>query len=123
MVAAGQLSAGHARALLSVDDAVRMAELAKEAAKEGWSVREMERRARSGPGRKRPPAAPSARTSSDPVVRALEEALQERLATRVAIKGGGKKGKGVIEIPFLGTQDFERIFALITGEEAADVLG
>ena len=123
MVAAGQLSAGHARALLSLDDAVRMGELAKEAAKEGWSVREMERRARSARGPKRPPSTAPARTSSDPVVKALEEALQERLATRVAIKGGGKKGKGVIEIPFLGTQDFERIFALITGEEAADVLG
>ncbi len=123
MVAAGQLSAGHARALLSVEDGVRMAELAKEAAKEGWSVREMERRARSGQVRKRALSTPPHRTSSDPVVKALEEALQERLATRVAIKGGGKKGKGVIEIPFLGTQDFERIFALITGEEAADVLG
>jgi hypothetical protein len=29
----------------------------------------------------------------------------------------------VIEIPFLGSRDFERIFALITGEEASDVLG
>ncbi|HSM02995.1 MAG TPA: ParB/RepB/Spo0J family partition protein [Longimicrobiales bacterium] len=123
MVAGGELSAGHARALLSLDDAMRMAELAKQAAKEGWSVREMERRARSSAGRKRPAPAAPPRTSSDPVVKALEEALQERLATRVSIRGGGKKGKGVIEIPFLGTQDFERIFALITGEEASDVLG
>jgi len=123
LVAAGELSAGHARALLSLDDAVRMAELAKEGVKGGWSVREMERRAKAG--RRRTPPARSAptRAASDPVVRALEEALQERLATRVSIRGGGRKGKGVIEIPFLGTQDFERLFALITGEEASDVLG
>ena len=57
------------------------------------------------------------------VIRALEESLQEHLATRVVIRGGQKKGKGVIEIPFLSSQDFERIFALITGEEASDVLG
>ena len=39
------------------------------------------------------------------------------------IRGGGKKGRGVIEIPFLGTEDFERIFALVAGVEASDVLG
>ena len=122
MVSAGQLSPGHARPLLSLDDAVRMADLARQAVKDGWSVREMEKRVKAG----RPVAGdPGAgkRTSSDPVVRALEEALQERLATRVVIRGGGKKGKGVIEIPFLGTEDFERIFALVAGVEASDVVG
>lgn len=122
LVSAGRLSPGHARPLLSLEDPVRMADMAREAVRDGWSVREMERRVKAGRsagGEKRP----AKRTSSDPVVRALESALQERLATRVVIRGGGKKGKGVIEIPFLGTDDFERIFALVAGVEASDVVG
>lgn len=123
-VVSGALSSGHARALLSVEDTVRMADLARQAVREGWSVRETERRTRSGGRRKKPSADASGRGASrDPVVQALERALQEELATRVVIRGGGKKGKGVIEIPFLGTEDFERIFVAITGSEAADVLG
>ncbi|MEJ2538758.1 MAG: ParB/RepB/Spo0J family partition protein [Gemmatimonadota bacterium] len=125
MVAGGELSAGHARALLSLEDPVQIATLAKEAARKGWSVRETERRTRSRSKRAVGSASkgPASRAVSDPVIRALEESLQEHLATRVVIRGGQKKGKGVIEIPFLGSQDFERIFALITGEEASDVLG
>ncbi|UCC24160.1 MAG: ParB/RepB/Spo0J family partition protein [Gemmatimonadales bacterium] len=122
MVAGNELSPGHARALLGLDDAVRMADLARQASKEGWSVREMERRVKAARGRRDGPTPPSPR-APDPVVKALEAALQERLATRVVIRGGGKKGKGVIEIPFLGTEDFERIFAIVTGVEATEVLG
>jgi ParB family chromosome partitioning protein len=99
-----------------------MADLARQASKEGWSVREMERRVKAARGRRDGPTPPSPR-APDPVVKALEAALQERLATRVVIRGGGKKGKGVIEIPFLGTEDFERIFAIVTGVEATEVLG
>lgn len=122
MLASGELTPGHARPLLGLDDPVRMADLAREAAKQGWSVREMERRVKAGRGGgagRKPPA----RSTPDPVIRALESSLQERLATRVVIRGGGKKGKGVIEIPFLSTEDFERIFALVAGVEASDVVG
>lgn len=124
MVAAGELSPGHARALLAVDDPIQMATLAKEAVRKGWSVRETERRTRSVKkgARVRGGKPASGAGSTDPVIRALEASLQERLATRVVIRGGKKRGKGVIEIPFLGSRDFERIFALITGEEASDVL-
>jgi ParB family chromosome partitioning protein len=122
MLAAGDLTPGHARPLLSLDDAVRMADLARQAVKQGWSVREMERRVKAG--RSGPPPRPGgSRAAPDPVVRALEASLQERLATRVVIRGGGKKGKGVIEIPFLSTEDFERIFALVAGVEASEIIG
>ena len=111
------LSMGHARALLAVEDPLRASELARRAVKEGWSVREVERQARE-PGT-RPTKPPAAR---DPVMRALEEALRERLATRVAVRAG-KNGTGVIEVPFHGPEDFERIFALLAGREASDVVG
>ena len=121
MVSSGALSAGHARALLSLSDPVRMAELGRAAANEGWSVRETERRAKSenpGSGSKKKDGANGPR---DPIVRALEQALQERLSTRVQIRSA-KKGKGTIEVPFNGTEEFERLFALITGVEASEFI-
>lgn len=122
LLQANQLSMGHARALLGVGDPVRAGDLAREAVAEGWSVREVERRARAARGEGPAPAGRRERRSADPLVRALEEALRERLATRVQIRGGGQ-GKGVIEVPFHDAEDFERLFALITGSEASDVLG
>lgn len=123
MLQANELTMGHARALLSLDDSVRAAALAREAVAHGWSVREMERRVRSARSEKTSTPASKGRRSSDPLVRALEEALRERLATRVHIKGGGAKGKGVIEVPFHDAEDFERVFALIAGAEASEILG
>ena len=55
------------------------------------------------------------------LVRALEEALRERLATRVLVRIA-KQGTGVIEVPFHGPEDFERIFALLAGREASDIV-
>ncbi len=120
LVEAGELSMGHARALLTLDDGVRAGELARAAVREGWSVREMERKAgetaTATQKRRKPAPAP------DPVVRALEEALQESLSTRVHIKRS-RKGKGVIEITFHGSEDFERVFELVTGRETSEVVG
>lgn len=120
LVEAGELSMGHARALLSVEDPVHAADLARAAVKEGWSVREMERSAR-GPLPKTERSASPPQPSRDPVVRALEEALRERLATRVQIRTG-KKGTGVIEVPFHGAEDFERLFVLLAGREASEIV-
>lgn len=121
LVETGELSMGHARALLTLDDTVRAGELARKAVREGWSVREMERQA----GQEAPARGArkkKAGGSADPLVRALEEALQESLSTRVTIKRG-RKGKGVIEITFHGPEDFERVFELVTGREASEVVG
>jgi ParB family chromosome partitioning protein len=116
----GSLSMGHARALLAVGDPVRAGELARRAADEGWTVREVERRAGDNvpraTGRKR------AERPKEPIVLALEEALQEALSTRVSIKRT-RKGKGIIEITFHGPEDFERVFELVTGREASEVVG
>lgn len=123
-----ELSMGHARALLSLEDAVRASELARRAAAEGWSVREVERRvaeARAKGGKEksgsRSSSGRSKERSRDPVVRALEEAMRERLATRVRIKGVDR-GEGMIQVPFHGAEDFERLFSLIVGREASDVV-
>ena len=117
LVESGALTQGHARALLSVDDPVQAAELARKAAKEGWSVREVERRA-AGPAGKRKP---KSRKDKGAVVHALEEALQDYLGTRVEVKPG-RGGQGTVEIRYHGTEDFERVFERITHRSVAEVV-
>jgi len=116
LVAAGSLSAGHARALLPLEDEVRAADLARGAVKDGWSVREMETRVRKelGRGTRSKAAARGGGKPQDPMVRALQEALREALGTRVALNHG-RGGAGKVEIPYGSTEEFERIFELLTG--------
>lgn len=113
----GALSQGHARALLSLDDSVKAGELGRRAAKEGWSVRELERRVGSPDktARKRTPR------TVDPVLLALTHALEEHLGTRVEVRPG-RGGKGAIEIRYHGHDDFERLFELIAGRDVAEVV-
>ena len=117
LVEDGSLSAGHARALLAVDDAVRASELGQQAANEGWSVREVERRVAGSSRRKRK----GKRTAvPDPMVRALEGQLRDHFSTRVTIREGvGHRGS--IEIQYHGSEDFERIYELMTGQESSKV--
>ncbi|MBW3554458.1 MAG: ParB/RepB/Spo0J family partition protein [Gemmatimonadetes bacterium] len=117
LVEVGTLSAGHARALLSVPDARDMADLARRAAEEGWSVRETEARVRTArPKRKQ-------KTSSrDATERALEKELERALGTQVRVKRLRGSTKGRIEVSYYGAEDFERIFELLTGRPAVEVV-
>jgi len=121
LVEEGGLSVGHARALLAIDDPVRMAELARSAVREGWSVREIERRVKKL-AQTTTQAATKAKGTADPILHALEEELRSVLATRVRIRSANKK-EGLIEVPFHNPEDFERIFALIAGREASEIVG
>ncbi len=113
----GSLSMGHARALLSVTDPVRAAALARTAVKEGWSVRDVEKRARrAGFGARSKVAKPA-----DPLVLELEGALRDSLSTHVSIKQK-RGGKGRIEIQYHGVDDFGRVFELITGRDVSEVV-
>ena len=119
LLAEGALSMGHARALLAVADPQRASRLASQAAREGWSVREVEKKAGAEtPAKKRP------RKPVDPAVRALEDALRAHLETRVHIRHQARgNGKGVIEVTFHGPEDFERVFERIVGRSASQVVG
>ena len=102
-VRTGQLSAGAARALVGVKDPDKQRALAQEAALQGLSVREVERRAQAANNeaeRKRAKAEQKAeaargRISND--LYAAQEQLQEHLGTRVTISGTEARGKLVIE--------------------------
>jgi ParB family transcriptional regulator, chromosome partitioning protein len=113
----GSLSMGHARAILGAGDEHQMAELAREAARHGLSVREVEERVRvsreprvSAPAAKREPAV-------DPHLRHLEGELQRALGTAARIRvTRGESGR--IEIPFYNADDFERVMELLLGTGA-----
>ena len=108
-LAAGVLSAGHARALLALDSAEAMEEMAHRIVAEGMSVRSTEEavalasRAAEKPARKgaaeKPPLPEAAR--------AVADRLAEQLETRVRVEVGRKKGKLTIE--FATLEDLQRI--------------
>lgn len=120
LLGSGALSAGHVRPLLSLEDPIRAGDIARKAAEEGWSVRRVEEEVKSlRKGGKK--IRPGRGAGNDPILEALQEELRRVLGTRVVLRRA-RKGKGVIEVPFLGTEDFERLFALITGREASEVV-
>ena len=119
----GVLSMGHGRAILAVDDPMKAAELARQAAAKDWSVRETEKRIRDlQSGDKPAAAAEGAGATRDPAIDVLEETLGAHLGARVAIQWKGK-GAGAIRINFSGVRDLERVFEAVTGTEAADIVG
>ncbi len=120
LLTSGALSAGHVRPLLGLEDPIRAGDIAKKAAKEGWSVRQVEEEVNAKKPKKTKASSGSS-SSGDPLLLALQEELRGALGTRVTLRKG-RKGKGVIEVPFLGQEDFERVFVLITGKEASEVL-
>lgn len=112
-VAAGVLSAGHARALLSLDDPEKMQRLADKVVNEDLSVRATEAAAKAMPaaGSKTPKPQPGARRA---YLDEVSGKLGDRLNTRVKITLGARKGQVAIE--FASIQDLNRILAEL-GEE------
>jgi ParB family chromosome partitioning protein len=117
-VAAGILSAGHARALLGLDDPEAQERLAARIVAEGLSVRAVEEivsiggdetpRRRSAPVGKQPVA---------PGLRHLADRLSDLFETRVKVELGRRKGKIVVE--FATLDDLERIVKTISPETPA----
>jgi ParB family transcriptional regulator, chromosome partitioning protein len=111
-----KITAGHARALLSLGDKEAMASLALRIAAQDLSVRQTEeavRRFVEAPTAARPAAKPVADGQPDANLSEVEEILSEQLATRVSIQMGAKRGKVVIE--FGSADDLERIVSEIVG--------
>ncbi|GAB2979979.1 ParB/RepB/Spo0J family partition protein [Nocardioides montaniterrae] len=109
-VAAGVLSAGHARALLGVADSDAQDKLAQRVVAEGISVRALEEIIAVGQGDAKPQRARTAKPKA-PGLADLSERLADRLETRVKIDLG--KAKGRVTIEFANTGDLQRIVDLI----------
>lgn len=113
LVRGGKLTAGHARALAGVSDATTQEKLAAEAVNLGYSVRALESRVQRLAAEKKP--AERKASPQTPVLRRAENALREKLGTRVKIAGDEKKGK--ITIDYFSEDDLRRIYACIAGDE------
>ncbi|MGM0673788.1 MAG: ParB/RepB/Spo0J family partition protein [Spirochaetota bacterium] len=142
-IAEGRLSAGHARAILSVSEEEGRKELVERIRSEGLSVRQAEEAAakrsagRSGAGgqEKRGGNARSGDGATDasddasggassgagksPELRALEDRLLHALGTKVVVKGSEQKGR--VEIEYYSLDDLERISQIIAGGDETEV--
>jgi len=107
-VDAGALSAGHARTLAGVDHAGRQEELARRCVRDGWSVRELERRLR-------PVATKVRRRSSDPETAAAADKLAQKLGTSVEILR--RRRGGEIRIRFASEDELIRLFRKLAQEK------
>ena len=109
-VAAGILSAGHARALLALTDGAEIEKLANRIVAEGLSVRAVEEIVAMTSGKEKSAPAKSAKTVS-PRLKEIENGLADKLDTRVSVELGLAKGK--ITIEFADLEDLERIHKII----------
>ena len=108
----GSLSAGHARALLSLKTNGQMETIAKQAVAKGMSVRDLEDlaanlSAKDDEGGSRQPA----QKARDPELPKLESRFEEALGTKVFIRHGKKSGR--IEITYYNSDDLDRIMEII----------
>jgi ParB family chromosome partitioning protein len=111
LVLEDRLSMGHARALLSLENATEQRVLADKVLRNGWSVRQVEQtiafqkneRVRKEPKRR-----------MDPNVKAAIEKLERVLGTRVRIVARGKSGR--IEIEYYSPEELQRLYEYLTGE-------
>ena len=130
MVEAGQLTAGHARALLALSDDRAKLDLANEVVARGLSVREAEQRVRAllsstvptssavGASRRGPsPANPA--TADDAAARRIEDDLRRYLQTDVQVVLNGPE-KGSLRISFYSGDDLDRLLELILREHRRD---
>ena len=117
-VAAGVLSAGHARALLSLDDAVAQDRLASRIVAEGLSVRAVEEIVAVGSDDAPRQRAARAPRPTAPGLRRLADRLSDLFETRVKVEMGQRKGKIVVE--FATPDDLERIIKAMAPAASAD---
>lgn len=114
-VAAGALSMGHARALLSLASEADQRRVAREIVNRSLSVRETEAIVRKAAEEKRPAQPVTEPVPTDVHTRAAEDRLRLRFGTRVRIVRQGVRGR--IEIDFGSEDELIRLFEQLTGEQ------
>ena len=112
----GDMSPGHARAILTVVNPSDQQLLFRRILERGISVREAEEMpppAEQGPKKGKPGRASgrAGRDAKPPELRELEQKLIEKLGTKVEIKGTGRKGR--VEIAYFSADDLDRLLELL----------
>jgi ParB family transcriptional regulator, chromosome partitioning protein len=108
MVDSGALTAGHARALLGLQDEKYAIYLAEKASEDGWSVRQIEEAVRDRREMEQPLASRKVRELRPVEIIELEKRLSDRLGSKVKINYRNQKGR--VEIRFSSLEDLERIY-------------
>jgi len=110
----GQLTMGHAKVLLGLEDPAMIANLAREIVKEGLTVREVERRLRefAGPRTGKKAGRPRAVDRLPPEVKRIEDRLRRYLQTDVAVSVG-KNDRGTLTLHFYSADDLERLLEVM----------
>jgi len=125
----GDLSAGHARALLPLGDEAEQVEMCSRIRQEGLSVRAVETEVQERLSQEDGPvlsvvggaeAPPRKRTRSAQTA-SLEQELRRALGVKAAIQQSAR-GRGKIVIPFADHDEFERVFGHLTGREQGQQL-
>jgi ParB family chromosome partitioning protein len=111
----GRLTAGQARPLLALDDEERQVELARRAAEEGLSARDLERLTQPA---EKPERAKKAAPAKDVHTAAAEERLTRRLQAKVDIRRRGQRGS--LSIHFHSEEELMRLFDLLMAPGAAN---
>jgi len=108
----GEISMGHARAMLALEDAAAQLYCCKQVVDRGLSVRNTE----SLVNRLKKKAPRSQRSLADPDLHALQEEMLKLLGTKVLV--AGSRNKGVLKIFYFSLDDLNRIFERIKGASA-----
>lgn len=115
MLKEGEISAGHARALLGIDDKETMIKIAKSIAPQDLTVRDVERLAKKQ-GSDKKPKAEKQHQKRAPIYDEVELSLNEHLSRRVKVMND-KENNGTLQIEFYSEDDLVQLAKLLGGEE------
>ena len=118
MLRKNEITTGHARALLSIEDGTLVAQLAQEIRRSALSVRETERRAAdAAQGRSGKKARSNAGQQYDRFIQELQLAATEELGRTVRVQEKGNAGGGTITLEYFNRNDLSEIMERLTGEK------
>jgi ParB family chromosome partitioning protein len=112
-VVQGEISAGHARALLALPDDARRESMARQVADAGWSVRRTEQAVQAELGRSHAPRAVIARPTLNADDEALRRGIEERLGLPVELERRGRGGR--VTIAFHDDGDLDALYTRLRG--------
>lgn len=110
-IARNEISPGHARPLLAIDNAQTQTEIAQEIVEKGLSVREVERRVKTLSAPPKQSKSKKVASHTDPNTRAAEDQLRQALGARVRILRKGRGG--TLEIGFFSEEELSKIYEIL----------
>ena len=118
LVTEAKLQAGHCRVLVSIPNDELLTATAKQAAAQGWSVRETEQRVQQLLSERSLEKKQPKRSKLSNDMKQAQDSLRERLGTKVSFKGDDDKGKIVIE--YFSREELSGIYDVIMGRRSED---